>query len=177
MDTGCEIVIGEINDIDELEKLYGDLNDYLEINGNYPGWRKGVYPTREDAEKGIKEKELFKLKIGDKIAGAVILSHKQETVYAQAIWGIEAQGNQVIVVRTLVTHPHFMKRGVSKELLKFSQKYALSLGCKAIRLDVSIQNEPAIALYEKFGYTCVGTVDLGLPYEHLKWFKLYELIL
>ena len=29
-------------DIDELEKLYDDLNDYLSATTNYPGWIKGI---------------------------------------------------------------------------------------------------------------------------------------
>ncbi len=46
---------------------------------------------------------------------------------------------------------------------------------KIIRLDVAIQNIPSITLYEKSGYRYVETVDFGLGYEHLVWFKLYEL--
>ena len=40
---------GTSADIDELEKLYDELNDYLAATTNYPGWIKGVYPVREDA--------------------------------------------------------------------------------------------------------------------------------
>ena len=29
---------GATTDIDELEKLYDDLNDYLSATTNYPGW-------------------------------------------------------------------------------------------------------------------------------------------
>ena len=31
---------GTTADIDELEKLYDDLNDYLSATTNYPGWIK-----------------------------------------------------------------------------------------------------------------------------------------
>ena len=48
-----EIVLGKKSDINELEALYNDLNDALEKGVNYPGWKKGVYPVRSDAEKGI----------------------------------------------------------------------------------------------------------------------------
>ena len=36
-------------DIDELEELYDNLNDYLSATTNYPGWIKGIYPVRENA--------------------------------------------------------------------------------------------------------------------------------
>ena len=39
---------GTSADIDELEKLYDELNDYLAATTNYPGWIKGVYPVREE---------------------------------------------------------------------------------------------------------------------------------
>ena len=32
---------GTSADIDELEKLYNELNDYLAATINYPGWIKG----------------------------------------------------------------------------------------------------------------------------------------
>lgn len=38
---------GKVSDIDELERLYNDLNDYLSANTNYSGWIKGIYPIRE----------------------------------------------------------------------------------------------------------------------------------
>ena len=38
---------GTATDIDELEKLYDDLNDYLSATTNYPGWIKGIYPIRK----------------------------------------------------------------------------------------------------------------------------------
>ena len=164
-----------IDDLDEISELYDSLNDYLDGHVNYPGWKKGIYPAREDASTGIEAGELFMLKKDNKIVGSVILNHKQEAAYAQATWNVDAENKEVMVVRTLAVHPDFMKQGVAGRLLAFVKMYALSLGCKAIRLDVTVQNEPAIALYEKCGYTYVDTVDLGLPYAHLKWFKLYEL--
>ncbi|MCL2576108.1 MAG: GNAT family N-acetyltransferase [Defluviitaleaceae bacterium] len=172
-----KIEAGVISDTDELEQLYDDINDYLDANINYPYWKKGVYPTRKDAEDGIVKGTLFVLKISGKIAGSMLLNHIQYDAYAQAKWGVDAYGDEVMVLYRLVTHPDFMKQGVSSHLLDFAKKYALEKGCKTIRLDVTPRNIPAIALYEKHGYTYVDTVDLGLPYEHLKWFKLYELVL
>lgn len=46
-------------DIDEIECLYNDLNDYLAQNVNYPGWIRDVYPIRQDAEDGFNEQALY----------------------------------------------------------------------------------------------------------------------
>ena len=46
-------------DIDELARLYDDLNDFLDSDINHPGWIKGVYPVRQIAETGINEQNLY----------------------------------------------------------------------------------------------------------------------
>ncbi|GAA0716411.1 GNAT family N-acetyltransferase [Clostridium malenominatum] len=168
---------GRRNDIDELEVLYDNLNDYLELGTNYPGWLKGVYPIRETAVNGIQNNNLFVLKINNEIAGSVILNHEPEIAYGQVTWGIEVDYKDIIVIHTLVVHPKYMNNGVGKKLMDFSRKYSIEQEIKAIRLDVSIHNTPAISLYEKCGYKHVGTVDLGLNIPELVWFKLYEKVL
>jgi ribosomal protein S18 acetylase RimI-like enzyme len=171
------IELGTMNNIDELEKLYNDLNDFLESGTNYAGWKKGVYPIRETAVSGIENNNLFVLKVNNEIAGSIILNHKQESAYSQVNWGIEAAPKEIIVIHTLVVNPKYIKNGIGKKLMDFVKKYGVERGIKTIRLDVSIHNTPAISLYEKCGYKYVGTVDLGLNIPELVWFRLYELVL
>lgn len=164
-------------DIDELEILYDRLNDYLSETGNYPGWIKGIYPIRKTAEDAIKEDSLFVLRKGNAIAGSIILNHIPEKAYEGVNWGIHADESEVLIVRTLVIHPAFMRQGIARSLMAFTKEYAKSQSQKSIRLDVSVDNLPAIKLYEESGYKYISTVDLGLPYEHLKWFRLYEMVI
>ena len=170
------IEAGKTPDVAALGKLYDDVNDYLAANINYCGWKKGIYPTLDDAAAAI-GRGMFVAKCGDEIAGTVVLNHEQPAAYAQATWGVDAHDDEVLVINKLATHPVFLGQGVAVKLLEFAEKHAAAIGCKTIRLDVTVQNEPAIKLYEKCGYKYVDTVDLGLPYEGLKWFKLYEIVL
>lgn len=164
-------------DIDELEALYDNLNDYLEANVNYPGWIKGIYPVRETAIAGVEANNLFVIKIDGVIAGSVILNHESEIAYNEVVWGIGDDYKNIIVIHTLVVNPRFMQKRVAWELMQFAEQYSIAQKIKSIRLDVSIHNIPAIALYERLGYKYIATVDLGLNYDHLKWFKLYEKLL
>ena len=50
-----------LSDLEQIEFLYNDLCDYLEVHENYPSWKKGVYPTREDAERGIRENDYSRI--------------------------------------------------------------------------------------------------------------------
>lgn len=168
---------GTVNDIDELENLYNDLNDYLESGINYSGWKKGVYPVRETASIAIEENTLFVMKINNEIAGSIILNNNQESVYNKVTWGIEADDKEVMVLHTFVVSPKYMKNGIGKILMDFVRTYSIEQQVKTIRLDTSIHNIPAMSLYEKCGYKYVGTVDLGLNIPDLVWFKLYELVL
>ncbi|MCD7900965.1 MAG: GNAT family N-acetyltransferase [Bacteroides sp.] len=171
------IVKGTNRDIDELENLYDNLNDYLESTINHPGWIKHVYPVRETAVEAIKEGSLFVSREQEIITGSIILNHEPEEAYQQVKWLIDADYTDILVIRTLVVHPAFQKRNIATSLLEFAQQYAISQQLKSIRLDVSEKNLPAINLYRKMGYRYIQTVDLGLPYDHLKWFELYELVL
>ena len=89
---------GTEKDIEEVAALYDAVNDYLESHTNYPGWRKGVYPIREDAAQGIAENNLFVAEAEGQIAGTFILRHRPEEAYALADWG-----NQL-------AHSNFVKR-------------------------------------------------------------------
>jgi len=164
-------------DVDELEKLYDDLNDYMSSNINFPGWLKGIYPIRETAVEGISEESLFIAEDNNKIIGSIILNQTPEEAYNKVKWLTKTNYNEILVARTLVVHPTYFKKNVATTLLSFAKEYAISQGVKSIRLDVSTNNTPAIGLYRKMGYKYIDTVDLGLPYEHLKWFELYELVL
>ena len=168
---------GNTKDIDELEKLYDSLNDYLEENINYPGWRKGLYPVRKDAAYGIENETLYVMEINGRIAGTVILSHEPEEAYSNVVWKTENNYENIIVIRTFAVDPKFMKNNAGFSLMKFAEKFGRENGIKSIRLDVAIQNIPAISLYEKLGYKYIDIVDLGLNIHWLKWFKLYELVL
>lgn len=176
-DNTIVIEKGCYKDLDELEILYNRLNDFLSETINYPGWIKGIYPVRETAVKAIREENLFVLRKNGVIAGSIILNHVPEEAYKEVQWEIKADYCDILVVRTLVVHPEYMKQGFGLLLMEFAREYAITSGMKALRLDVSKDNASAIRLYEKCGYKYIATVDLGLPYAHLKWFLLYEMIL
>jgi ribosomal protein S18 acetylase RimI-like enzyme len=169
--------LGTEDEIDELERLYRDLNDYLDKGINYPGWRKDAYPIRQNAIDGVKNGNLYVAKYNGKIIGTIILSNKPEPAYYKAKWEFESDYSDVIVIHTFAVHPKFLKCGVGKALIDFSIEHGLELNARSIRLDVSEGNMPAIRLYEKCGFKYVDTVDLGLVNYGLDWFKLYEKLL
>lgn len=169
--------LGTMKEIDEIERLYDSACDYLEAHTNYPGWKKGIYPTRETAKTGIDNNELFILRWKDHIAGTVILRHEPEAGYAQADWKVNIKYNDIFVVYTFVIHPDFMRQGIGYQLMQSLIDYSRKQKMKAIRLDVVTDNLPAIQLYRKSGFQYIDTVDLGYGAYGLNQFELYQLCL
>lgn len=166
-----------MQDIDKIAQLYDDLNDYLANHTNYPGWAKGVYPTKQDALQGHAEDALFIAEIKGETAGTIIINHAPEHGYEKATWLTESDYSKIMVIRTLAVHPHFLKAGVGKALMQFAKQYAKEQNMQSIRLDVYDQNLPAIKLYEHSGYTYIDNVDLGYKEYGLDAYNLYELVL
>lgn len=164
-------------DIDCVEKLYEDICDYLETLRNYPGWKKGIYPARFDAEKGLMENTLYVARIQERIAGTLILNHKPEEGYQKGKWLTKDDYRYIYVIHTLAVHPDFLKCGLGTELLAFAEQAARKEGCVSIRLDVVKGNVPAERLYQACGYRLAGTVSLGNERYGLPWYHLYEKVL
>ena len=172
-----EFVKADITDIEEISKLYDDVCDYLCEHENYPGWKKGIYPTKDDANEGTKESSLYIVKDKNKIVGSVILRHKPEEGYKNVDWVLESNYDKIYVIYTLAVHPNYMRLGIGKKLLDFAEEIAREEGCISLRLDVVKGNIPAESLYQKCGYKYVGTTSLGYENYGLPWYNLYEKIL
>ena len=168
---------GTENDIEEVAALYDAVNDYLESHTNYPGWRNGVYPIREDAAQGIAENNLFVAEAEGQIAGTFILRHRPEEAYALADWGNQLDYSEILVLYTFAVHPRFLRQGIGKQLMEFILAWAAREKIKAVRLDVYEKNTPAIRLYEQMGFQYVDTVDLGYGMYGLDRFRLYQRVL
>jgi len=180
------IRLATLNDLDILEKLYYDINDYLENSVNYPLWRKNIYPNRETALTGIEgiegiegigKNSLYVFEDENVIKGTVILNSIQEEAYKDANWSIDAADFEVLVIHTLVVSPEFFKKGIAELLVRFAINFAKENNYKTIRLDSCETNKPAISLYEKAGFKFVGSIDLKLPHNTEFLYNAYEMVL
>ena len=93
-----EIRKGTARELDELAALYNAVCGALEAGINYPGWRRDIYPTREDAERGVAAGELYVAVEQGAIVGTMILRQGQEPGYRTARWGRELTDSDGVYV-------------------------------------------------------------------------------
>ena len=161
-------------DLDAIARLYDDLNDHLAANINYPGWRKGAYPLRQDAEEGLADGTLYVAETEGTIAGTVMYLRTQCEPYKTVSWQLPFDV-PVVALHILAVHPQYQGQGVGRALMDYAETLAREQGALAVRLDTHEGNVPACRLYEACGYSMRGLVDLGLEEKYgLKWYKTYE---
>lgn len=52
--------------------------------------------------------------------------------------------------------PEYCRQGIATDLLQNMLSFVFENGCKRCELEVNVQNEPAVALYQKCGFEIVG---------------------
>lgn len=164
-------------DIAAVSALYDAICDWLETHENYPHWKKGVYPSRQDAEEGVRSGTLYVCREGGAVIGSVRLSHEPEAGYAGTVWGTADDYARILVVYSLAVDPAHLRTGVAGAMMAEAEKLAGAQGCIAMRLDAVKGNVPAERLYARCGFRFVTTKSLGYEAYGLPLFDLFEKIL
>ncbi len=154
------------SDIPGVSDLYDDIHTEEESGRAVIGWERGVYPTENTARKALADGELFVVEEDGKIIGAAIINQRQVDVYAGAPWSFAASDDEVMVLHTLVISPRTAGKGYGRRFVQFYEDYALSHGCRYLRMDTNERNSRARAMYVKLGYKEIGivpTVFNGIP--------------
>ncbi len=124
------------------------------------GWLRGVYPTEDTARQGVLRGDMYVFEDDDsrKISAAAVINHVQMPAYADGVWSIEADGDEVLVLHTLAVSPQESGRGIGTAFVSFYERMAKHLGCLMLRMDTQAKNTVARALYKKLGYAEIGIV-------------------
>lgn len=150
------------SDIDAVDNSYTELLLYEKENGGSSNWVLGVYPTRAVAEKSCEEGTLYVLSEGAEVCASMILNQYQSPDYREMEWLYPADDSQVLVIHTLCIPPSKAGRGFGKQMVQYALEHARKMHCTVIRLDTWAGNEPAAALYQKFGFRYVGITSVLL---------------
>jgi len=76
------------------------------------------------------------------------------------------RGTTVAGVETINVDPTFQKRGIGQRLLSAAENHLRKRKIRKIRLEVSITNQAAIALYEHAGFKKIALLKNYYLYDH-----------
>lgn len=142
------------NDLPEIKELLSHLVQQMKQNGeiywdeNYPASKIG---------KDISNQDLYKLSIGNKICGIIVLNEEEDPIYKTLDWRYEGE---ILVVHRLAVHPETQKQGIGKQLMRFAEEFAQKNHYTAIRLD-TYSIGFMVDFYKKLNYLEVGSVVLN----------------
>ncbi|HBN55560.1 MAG TPA: GNAT family N-acetyltransferase [Lachnospiraceae bacterium] len=151
-------------DIEQIVKLYDQVHTENEAGRMTTQWVRGIYPTRETAEASVRQGDMFveeeMAETGEKqIVAAARINQEQLPDYDHAAWEYDAPEDQVMVLHTLVVSPAEKGKGYGSAFVSFYETYAREHGCRFLRMDTSVKNLAARALYKKLGYKEVSVIS------------------
>ena len=156
MDNKIQIIQGQVEDLDSIMQLIKNVYTEMQSRG-LTNWGSH-YPTIEFFKEDIKLKELFVLKLDQKIIGTVTLTPNKMTSpdipeHEEVEW-MEPRKDKYMTLLRLAVDPAFQNKGYARKLLEFSDDYCRSQGYNAIRLEAinTTLNLRLIRLYENSGY-------------------------
>lgn len=145
-------------DIKRITEIYDEIHTETEAGRMTTDWVRGIYPTRQTAEFSIQCGDMFVEEDNGLIVAAAKINQEQVAEYSEASWQYDAPEDQVMVIHTLVVSPKAKGRGYGSKFVAFYEKYALEHGCLYLRMDTSVRNLSARALYKKLGYREAGII-------------------
>lgn len=147
------------NDIQRITEIYDEIHTETEAGRMPTEWIRGVYPTRQTAEVSIQRKDMYVEEENGQVVAAAKINQEQVAEYVQADWQYDVPEEQVMVLHTLVVSPKAKGRGYGSKFVAFYEQYALEHGCSYLRMDTSVKNINARALYKKLGYREAGVIS------------------
>ena len=156
------------DDIGLIEDTYNEHFKYEIEHGAFTVFKKGIYPTRKDAEKAVNIGTLYVYEENNNIAGSIIVDKIPPKEYTEIVWKHNFRNDEVMVIHLLMVRPSMAGKGIATSLVKYAMELAGNNSCKALRLDTGSQNIPVVSLYKKLGFQIVATASMkvGNAIEH-----------
>ena len=156
------------DDIEMIEDTYNEHFKHEMEHGAFTVFKKGIYPTRKDAEKAVDNGTLYVYEENNNIAGSMIVDKIQPAEYKEIVWEQTLANDEVMVIHLLMVRPDKTGKGIATSLVRYAMELAEKSSCKVLRLDTGSQNIPALSLYKKLGFQIVAaaSMNVGNAIEH-----------
>ena len=101
------------DDIELIEDTYNEHFKHEMKHGAFTIFKKGIYPTRKDAEKAVDVGTLYVYEENNGIAGSMIVDKVQPAEYTKIAWGQTFANDEVMVIHLLIVRPSKTGKGIA----------------------------------------------------------------
>ena len=101
------------DDIELIEDTYNEHFKHEMKHGAFTIFKKGIYPTRKDAEKAVDVGTLYVYEENNSIAGSMIVDKVQPAEYTKIAWGQTFANDEVMVIHLLIVRPSKTGKGIA----------------------------------------------------------------
>jgi GNAT superfamily N-acetyltransferase len=143
-----------IDKLEEVMEIYRDATRKMD-EMKILQWDE-EYPSREIVEKDILSRTMYGYFEGDELCAVGVLNEEQSEEYKEVAW--KFPDDKPLVLHRLVVSPKHQNKGISKQMIRFSEEYAEKNRYKTIRFDAFMENPVSTGVYKRAGYIVSGTV-------------------
>ena len=141
-------------DLPEVSLLIKSATQHMIENG-IQQWNE-FYPDQEILERDIENGSMYLYIRGNQIVSIFVVNQECDSEYANGNWRYPLA--TFAVVHRLCVNPAFQHQGIGAQTMLAAESIIKDMKFESVRLDAYSQNPIALKLYEKLGYTKVGTV-------------------
>ena len=156
-DMSPTIRIATTQDLDMVLTFYHELCEAVTGTPSDCYWRRDIHPSDEFLTQLVEDGCMYLVMCGSQLGAAAGIDHDLGHEYENVTWQVDVDPQEAVVIHLLATHPDHRGLGLARTLLSRLAEDARAIGAKALRLDATGNNAPAIALYQSEGFACVGT--------------------
>lgn len=147
-----EIIKAEINELEQISKMYRDAIDNLNDVGIYQ-WDE-IYPNELTLKEDMGKRELYKISDGH-LLGAVVINKETDEEYANGHF----EDDNYAVIHRLCVAPEYQHQKIGYHAMILIENLLKEQGFSSIRLDAFSENPYSLKMYEKLGYRKVGNAQ------------------
>lgn len=164
---GLRFRAGTMEDLPEIVALAGSAVAHMEAQKIYQ-W-DARYPTEQDFAEDIRRGELTVGHLNGSIAVVYVLNQTCDEQYRNGKW--KNPEMPYLVLHRLCVDPAYQNRGLAGRTMAHIEDVVREKGIGNIRLDVFSENPSALRLYDRCGFSRVGTTEwrMGRFYLMEKW--------
>ena len=119
-----------LKDVNSIEDTYNEHFQYELNHTAFTVFKKGVYPTKDDAERAIYAGALFVYEENGTIVGSIIIDKVQPIEYATIPWKEKLSEDEVMVIHLLMVRPSRRPSGRAENAAMSCEKSVTERGSK-----------------------------------------------